>query len=161
MQTGVIPSNHLQLNSVHISNYFKNFTAELKFQIGASQANGELMASYNYSGAGNLIRLNDDEWTFLFGFATNANGLRMATRTASNLSKTYENGVETASSATISNALATIEIYVGARNSNGSVNSPSNLEQQFSSIGDGLDGTDSLNLYNAVQAFQTTLSRQG
>jgi hypothetical protein len=160
MQTGVIPLSHLQLNSVHLSNYFRNFTAEAKSQIGVSQSNSDLLVFYN-QGAGSLIRLNDNEWTFLYGSATNANGLRMTTRTASNLSKTYENGVETDSSTTVSNSLATIEIYVGARNSDGSVNSPSDLEQQFCSIGDGLDSTESLNLYNAVQTFNTTLSRQG
>jgi len=36
----------------------------------------------------------------------------------------------------------------------------SSNEQSFASIGDTLNSTESANLYNAVQAFQTTLSRQ-
>jgi hypothetical protein len=37
---------------------------------------------------------------------------------------------------------------------------PSNRECAFSSIGDGLTDTQASNFYTAVQAFQTTLSRQ-
>jgi hypothetical protein len=36
----------------------------------------------------------------------------------------------------------------------------SNREQAFASIGDGLTDTQASNFYTAVQAFQTTLSRQ-
>jgi hypothetical protein len=36
----------------------------------------------------------------------------------------------------------------------------SNLQCAFASFGDGLTDTQSSNFYNAVQAFQTTLSRQ-
>jgi hypothetical protein len=55
--------------------------------------------------------------------------------------------------------LTTIPIYVGARNFNNTINAPSTKECAFASIGDGLNDTEASNFYTAVQAFQTTLSR--
>jgi hypothetical protein len=49
-------------------------------------------------------------------------------------------------------------ILLGAYNSGPAF--PSNAEVAFSSIGDGLTDTEAANFYTAVQAFQTTLSRQ-
>ena len=52
-------------------------------------------------------------------------------------------------------------VYLGARNDFGTP--PvffSNTETRFFSIGDGLTDTQASNFYTAVQAFQTTLSRQ-
>ena len=51
-------------------------------------------------------------------------------------------------------------LFIGVRNDGGSVFSYSNNQIAFSSIGDGLTDTDAANFYTAVQAYQTTLSRQ-
>jgi len=56
--------------------------------------------------------------------------------------------------------LTTVPIYIGARNFNGTINSPSTKQCAFASIGDGLTDTEASNFYTAVQAFQTTLGRQ-
>jgi hypothetical protein len=59
-----------------------------------------------------------------------------------------------------SQLLANIPYYIGARNFNNSGNGFSNKECAFSSMGDGLTDDNADKLHNAVQAFQTTLSRQ-
>ena len=58
--------------------------------------------------------------------------------------------------------LSSFNYYLGGINQNGLPisNAYDNKELAFSSIGDGLDSTESANFYTAVQAFQTTLSRQ-
>jgi hypothetical protein len=50
-------------------------------------------------------------------------------------------------------------IYISARNNNGTADLFSTRQCAFSSIGDGLTDTQASNFYTAVQAFQTTLSR--
>jgi hypothetical protein len=62
-------------------------------------------------------------------------------------------------SAIVVDALTNKEIYIGARNSDGTANLFSLKECAFASIGDGLTDTEASDFYTAVQAFQTTLSR--
>jgi hypothetical protein len=62
-------------------------------------------------------------------------------------------------SETVVDALTNREIYIGGRNSNGTANTFSSKQCAFASIGDGLTDTQASNFYTAVQAFQTTLSR--
>ena len=65
--------------------------------------------------------------------------------------------VRSTNTATITTA-SNANIYLGARNIGGG-NQYAARECAFASIGDGLTDTDVSNLYTAVQAFQTTLSR--
>jgi hypothetical protein len=51
-------------------------------------------------------------------------------------------------------------VYVGASNTAGVATSFTQREYAFASVGDGLTDTEASNFYTAVQAFQTTLSRQ-
>lgn len=61
----------------------------------------------------------------------------------------------TSSSSTKPNA----NVFVGGQN-NAGLGLPTARQQAFVSIGDGLTDTQASNFYTAVQAFQTTLSRQ-
>ena len=54
---------------------------------------------------------------------------------------------------------STRNFYLGALNSNGTAGQFMNNQFRFASIGDGLTDTEAANLYTAVQAYQTTLSR--
>jgi hypothetical protein len=56
--------------------------------------------------------------------------------------------------------LNNVTIKIGGVIVSGSLIAPSNRQTAFASIGDGLTDTQASNLYTAVQAFQTTLSRQ-
>ena len=64
---------------------------------------------------------------------------------------------------TLSNPTAisqNLDFYLGALNSSGSAILYATQEIAFSSLGDNLNNTQASNFYTAVQAFQTTLSRQ-
>jgi len=158
MNTGLNAFAELQLNSVHFSNYLPNFTTTDGVDIGVIVSSDGLYAAYNAFGGLSLIRTNDQENTFSTGQGT-ANGFRLVTRTASNLSKSYVNNTNTYTSSEPSNAVPNENIYLGARNSSGAAANFSNRRQSFASIGDGLTDTEASNFYTAVQAFQTTLSR--
>lgn len=158
MDTGLNAFSELQLNSVHFSNYLPNFTTTNGADIGVIVSSDGLYAFYDAFGA-SFIRTNDQENTFSTSQGT-ANGFRIVTRTASNLSKSYVNNTNTYTSSEPSNAVPNNNIYLSARNSSGSASNFSNRRQSFASIGDGLNDTEASNLYTAVQAFQTTLSRQ-
>ena len=53
-----------------------------------------------------------------------------------------------------------LNIYLSAHNNNGVVSAYSNRQIAFFSIGQGFTDTEADNFYTAVQAFQTSLSRQ-
>jgi hypothetical protein len=57
-------------------------------------------------------------------------------------------------------ALVNVPYYIGANNLNGTAGSFSVRNLAFADIGDGFTDAESLIYYNAVQALQTTLSRQ-
>jgi len=77
--------------------------------------------------------------------------------------KSYKNGSTIGTnSSTQTRSLFNNNIYIGATNKS-STNTATHFSQRqnaFSSIGNGLTDTQASNFYTAVQAFQTTLSRQ-
>jgi hypothetical protein len=88
-------------------------------------------------------------------------GLFTGVRTAINNGKVYRNGVlkvTNTTSATSTN-LPTFKTVIGAFNQGGAIESYSNKQLAFASIGDGLSDTEAANFYTAVQTFQTTLGR--
>jgi hypothetical protein len=94
---------------------------------------------------------------------TDSRGYFLGTSTSSTSAKLYKNGSSIGSSTTSqTRAMFSNNVYFGASNTSTS-NLPvwfSPRQNAFASIGDGLTDTQASNLYTAVQAFQTTLSRQ-
>ena len=94
---------------------------------------------------------------------SNTKGFLIGARTANNLSKAYFNNsiIATQTNSLGGSTRPIYPIYIGATNNqNTSRYQYSTRECAFSSIGDGLSDTEASNFYTAVQAFQTTLSRQ-
>jgi hypothetical protein len=85
------------------------------------------------------------------------NGTRLGTA-----QKGFKNGVIHVNSTIAGGTLPSSNVYISVINQNGSpVNGfYSNKEYAFSSMGDGLTDIEAADFYTAVQAFQTTLSRQ-
>lgn len=93
----------------------------------------------------------------------NAQGLMLTSRTNDTTHKAYRNGVQLGATDTVSNAGNTMPnapLFIGAANSDFGAIGFSTKEYAFASIGDGLTDTEAANFYTAVQAYQTTLSRQ-
>jgi hypothetical protein len=89
-------------------------------------------------------------------------GFALYSRSASNLAKVYFNNsiVATDTSSTISYNLPDITVYLSALHRGAIAQNFTNRQNAFASIGDSLTDTQASNFYTAVQAFQTTLSRQ-
>jgi hypothetical protein len=93
---------------------------------------------------------------------SDSRGYFLGTSTSSTSAKLYKNGSSIGTSTTTqTRTMFANNVYFGASNE-----STSNLavwfsprENAFASIGDGLTDTQASNFYTAVQAFQTTLSR--
>ena len=156
MNTSLVPNGNLNLNSTHFSYYSRtNNTynaAEIGYEVGGVNQAQILInfggtnfdCVYNSPGSGTLR-----SWTTSAFF--------VVSRPSALLVKSYRNASIIATTSSAPSSLGLNSIYVGARNSTGLI--PTNRECAFSSIGDGLDDTQESNLYTAVQAFQTTLSR--
>lgn len=87
-------------------------------------------------------------------------GLHAATAIATNTQYMYKNGVLINSFTKTTPAAAhPYALFIGGLNVNGSPNFYSDTRHALSFIGARLDATDNDNFYTAVQAFQTTLSR--
>ena len=93
---------------------------------------------------------------------TNADshGFYVGNRPSTNTIQYWKNGVKVLDIANTPASKTNASIYLGARNNNGSPLFYDNKRCQFAFMGNGLSDTQQSNLYTAVQAFQTTLSRQ-
>jgi hypothetical protein len=171
MNTGLIPSVSLSNANHHVSYYSRNNpTPILAIDMGVNDASGYyspqlrirldgffgftntlMFESGSSSVYGATISTNSDSKGFYIG-----NILSTTNR------KTYKNSsISGTLTTSIANSLGTGAIYLNAVNTQPNfANQFSNKECAFASIGDGLTDTQASNFYTAVQAFQTTLSRQ-
>ena len=109
------------------------------------------------------VYMNDYNTGFLRVAHTDTRGFIFGNRTASNVLNMFRNGTKIGSNTSItSQVLPNLNIWMSGLNLSNSLapNTASNAQCAFSSIGDGLTDTQASNLYTAVQAMQTTLSRQ-
>jgi hypothetical protein len=170
--TNVNASTNLTFNSIHLSFYSRtNSNTGDKAEIGAidntisylpllalqlKRTEGSLQNrfvslaySFNAPDALNLENLD-------------SKGYYLMTRTASNSFKHFKNSTQQGTTVT-TNSQTTApnrNLYIGASNAAGTGGGYSDRQCAFASIGDGLTDTQASNFYTAVQAFQTTLSRQ-
>jgi PKD repeat protein len=156
--TFLVPNTSLLLNSTHISGYVRNnvaVSAPILSSENASTFNNGLYIWPRSTIDSFSVRINDD--TSANGAALDSRGFHLATRTASNVKKYFRNNVSVFSLTTASSALNSSSIYIGASRNNPNF---STHQTAFNSIGEGLSDPEATDLYNAVQAFQTALSRQ-
>jgi hypothetical protein len=173
MNTDLTPNAILTPASFHLSYYSRtNNNPNIDFDMGSGTGGGQ------YSNSMFLRRSND---TAAFDSSNSSSNVRISTSSQTNSQGFYvgsitstsnriliKNGSTTLASSfsTNSNDLHDSKILLAAYNQT-DFGSPSifpafygSKQCAFSSIGDGLDTTQIGNFYTAVQAFQTTLSRQ-
>jgi hypothetical protein len=157
--TKFIPSTNLTINSAHFSTYKRTNNVNANFEldgIWASAQNSGFDIWYNPSGK-TMLGTSNSTVSYT---RTTTTGLYLATRTSSSSLKHFRNSTNQGTNTnTITNIPTTYTVIVGARSDSGSIAYYNNLETAFASIGDGLNDTEAANFYTAVQAFQTTLSR--
>jgi hypothetical protein len=164
--TTLIPSTHISsASSNHISFYSRtNQSTGTNCEMGAfdTSTNTPIVMLAINSDAGGTARYELRHFcqNGAFGPTPPASTLGFAcnTKTTSGAVRGFWNN-SLIGTATVTDALTNKEIYIAARNSNGTANTFSSKQCAFASIGDGLTDTEAGNFYTAVNSFQTTLSR--
>lgn len=161
IDTGLIPSTDTSQNSVSLGVYSRTNNTGLtaRIEMGTGGGSSDFQSAIRWDGSlGNLSRLNNG-YSGAGYIPTKTSGFFVISRTASNLTKKYEDGTLKESVTTASQSPTSISVLIGARNTSTVPIFYDAKQYAFNFIGDGLTDTEASDFYTAVQAFQTTLSR--
>lgn len=158
------PDNTLTLNNTHLSFYSRTNSNGLFCDIGGTDNNVSFLPLFKI-----IPRYNGDFLGYSYSFQSgqfvqnavaDSNGLMIISRTSSTSFKSFKNGTVLGSTTTAQNQTRILgrNVLIGA-SAAVTIAEYSNRQCAFASIGDGLTDTEAANLYTAVQAYQTSLSR--
>jgi hypothetical protein len=153
-----LPNTSVGVNSNHVLTYSRTSINENSVDIGTYGQTPPNSWGIHHSarGFGLGMFFRNQNSVFATAVNTDGRGLYISTRTASNFSAMYKNGIQTTT--LIATPVAMLNENFNILAINGTFFSSRNLA--FASIGSGLTNTDAANLYTSIQGFQTTLSRQ-
>jgi hypothetical protein len=159
MDTALNMLNNLLQNNCHISVYSRTNLTNVGSMIGVHDGafNNAIMLYPSINGAAyiNMFSAGGNNNVFV----SDTLGLRTLSRLNSSTVNFYQRTTKTALSLTSVTGLNR-NLFVGANNVAGAGANYDTRQNAWTSIGDGLSDTQQGNLNTAVQAFQTTLSRQ-
>lgn len=158
------PSSILSSNSSHLSHYSRTQVINTNsHDIGCETGGGtnNLDLFQYYSAVSNKGYIDGSYPTDAAeNNNTDTTGFLIGSRTSSTSLKIYfENSLLNTNTNTKTLGYPNYNIFIGATNQAGGAGAYSTKECAFASIGDGLTDTEAGNFYTAVNAFQTTLSR--
>jgi hypothetical protein len=159
MNTGIKVSVDLALNSNSFSFYSRTEKNALEPDMGGSVQNVLTTELNVYTRFNNLTFFRNNS-TNIAAATTNISSLGLFVNNRNSSSET-RNRIRTTlvTQSNASNTANSSNIYISAVGDNLGTLVFSSREIAFAHIGDGLTDTNSLDLVNAVQSFQTTLSR--
>lgn len=152
--TTLNPTTSLSVASAHFSKYNRNNDLVGAKVDGAFSTINSALLQINYTGANAII---GDINTIASYVPTDTRGFFVASRTTTSLIKAFRNSTQIATNTNTTSVIANDNVNIGRRSDNSFYNS---YECAFASLGDGLTDTQASNFYTAVQAFNTSLSRQ-
>ncbi len=162
--TKLTPNSSLSLNNTSVSYYSRtdNTTGIDDLSAITNETNpndtSRLRLIINLSGT--LIVDHYDVAQRISISNSNSIGFYQSIRISSTNLKIYKNSSQFGSRTTTNTGtLPAYSLYLGAANKNSTAIFFSNRQCAFASIGNGLTDTEAANFYTAVQAYQTTLSR--
>jgi hypothetical protein len=164
MNTNLNPSSHLLTNSAHLSYYSRSNILNTGMDIGIfdgtlSPVQGTHF-SISYSGNSGQFRARLNSSTPSTTYTpTDGRGFYCISRIDGTNFKGYRNGTSQFTQSSSTGTRSSINIIIGAINTQTGASDFANHQCAFSSIGDGLTDTEASNFNTAVNAFQTTLSR--
>jgi hypothetical protein len=164
MDTFLTPSTALSsINNVHLSMYSRTQNSSVSgHNMGVDSSVESLNLTQYFLAITVKMFMNGAYPTNSAEFnETNTKGLAIGSATSSTLRKLYFNGtlLNTDTNTQSTSLPTTYTLLIGSGRYNATVNYFTPHENSFSSIGDGLLDAQASNFYTAVQAFQTTLSR--
>lgn len=160
--TGYVPnsSGQVGLNSVHLGIYRRTNGQTLRNHLGSSSlGTGSSLTMDNASGAAPIrIRANDNT---LSSMGPGASSLAFAVMTRFDAAnKHLYHGALDEIHAIASIAVPNFSIYILARNLDGAMSGPSNVNLAGATVGSGLTFSEYASMRNDFQAFNTALGRQ-
>jgi hypothetical protein len=156
--TTLIPNTSLTLTSGHMSFYSRTNNNTGVYDMAAVGGATEQNLIVRYSNNNSYYCYGDTAQVQSIA-NTSGLGLFVTNRNSATNTTGYKNGSLVINGIQTS-LLSTSQIFIGAAGSGGTATGFSTKQCAFASIGDGLTDTQASNFYTAVQAFQTTLSRQ-
>jgi hypothetical protein len=147
-----LPINTMAQNSTHNSLYCRLTMSNTGARTDIGGAASYYFGAFYGFGLGLIGNLNNGG--VFFTANANSQGFYTFSRLTSTGKKVFKNGSSYFVTSDTSTAPATSNITIGTNGTEFAAN-----EYAFSSFGDGLNDTQMSNYYTAVQAFQTTLSR--
>ncbi len=161
--TALNSSTNLTKTSTHLCVYVRNNSnTGSPYDMGNGSGGMTTDATYlitRYSSNTAFIGIADSSYA-TSASSTDSRGFWCGTTNGSASQILYRNSSSFATGTAGSGNLANRNLYLGAANDGGTAFFFADKEYALCSIGDGLSGTEASNFYTAVQAFQTTLSRQ-
>jgi hypothetical protein len=159
--TFLIPNSAISQNSACLSIYSRTNNIALinRVEMGSSNGTSTFQQVIRFNNSLGNVSLLHSPYVSAGYIATKTSGFFLTSRTGSTTFKKFEDGVlrETLTAASVSPN--SINVYLGARNDSTSILYYDSKQYAFAHIGDGLTDTEAANYYTAVQAFQTSLSR--
>jgi hypothetical protein len=159
--TNLVPSTNLSQDSIHFGFYSRttDLTSTSSIEIGSLTTSpvSYLHAHIYYLASSCFMLLGRDNTSSVVN--TSSLGFFNGNRKNSTTISHFKNGTNLGDLTASSVALNPLNVFIGAGNINGNPSNYSNRECAFASIGDGYTDTQAATFYTAVQAFQTTLSR--
>ena len=162
MTTGfVVNTEQASANNFSLGVYSGTIGGSLGTKCSLGAYNGSIETIITIRFLGDIAYLVIGENTYNEGFTnTNTHGFYVANRNTTNMAQAWKNGVKIVDIANTPGGKQTNQLYLGAENGPTTTISFDNKRNQFAFMSDGLSDANQGNLYTAVQAFQTTLSRQ-
>ena len=163
MNTGLTPSVDLASNNNHLSFYSRTQNTSVSgMNMGVRSASLQefWMSLYYAAVATKLFNAGTYPANTVISTNTNTLGLQIGSQLSTTSRKLYFNATLLITNTTSFNFVnPSINMFISAYNEAGSTTQFTPHQCAFASIGDGLTDTQASNFYTAVQAFQTTLSR--
>jgi hypothetical protein len=160
--TFLVPSAQYSVdNNHHISVYSRLNQTQNDADLGAYDAIRALQLRIFYNpGAGAGTEFYSNNFLPVNPADTNSVGNYIANRIGTAV-KIFKNNTTLGSFTNATNGRPTFSLFLACTNASGVPNGGlySNKQYAFSSIGDGLTDAEAANFYTAVQAYNTTLSR--
>jgi hypothetical protein len=163
METNFNPFISSINNNSHLSYYVRDYTANVigKVLMGSVVSALSSAIALNFSNISPFYYPTIQEFTFptLPTFPSIIKGLLIGRRIDLTQEALFINTTKYEVSQTSNNLLPNNTFYLGSNHTT-TAQQFTDAQCAFASIGDGLTDTQASNFYTAVQAFQTTLSRQ-
>jgi len=152
------PNTSGVLNDEHISVYLRTNIQQTSVDMGAYDGTSETAIYARFSLDRVFCCINSGAVPPITT-TTNSSAFYLTIRNSSTNENSFINSTKYTRTITSISKVNRV-LYVGAQNNVGAAGAYSTRQNAFTSIGDSLTDTQASNFYTAVQAFQTTLSRQ-